>query len=194
MNIDVKVNYGKLKELVQNMSKKYTVKVGLLANKGGSDEVSNNLDYAGLGAVQEFGCDIKITQKMAAFLAIRAKDLGLPKLEKKGDGYIHIPARSFLQMPLTKKNAVINELKKQLDTHDLEYIISYFGKTGDLMTLAVMLGASAVEVVNEAFDTSGWGQWQPNSPLTIAMKGSANPLQDTGELQGKITFEVEEND
>ena len=201
MDINVKVNYGKLKELVQNMSKQYTVKVGLLADKEGqkgvkgSDDVPNtsDIDYAGLGAVQEFGCDIKITQKMAAFLAITAKELGLPKLNTQSDGYIHIPARSFLQMPLTKKNAVISELKKQLDTKDLEDIISYFGKTGDLMTLAVMLGASAVEVVMQAFDTSGWGQWKPDSPFTIAMKGSANPLQDKGNLQGAITFEVEEN-
>ena len=193
MEIDVKVNYGKLKELVREMSKKYTVKVGLLANKGGSDEVSENLDVAGLGAVQEFGCDIKITQKMAAFLAIRAKELGLPKIEKQSDGYVHIPARSFLQMPLTKKNAVINELKKQLGGLKSEDIIDYILNKQDFMTLAVMLGASAVEVVNQAFDTGGWGQWAPDSPLTIAMKGSANPLQDTGELQGKITYEVEEN-
>ena len=191
MEIDVKVNYGKLKDLIKQMSKNYTVKVGLLANKGGSDEVSSDLDYAGLGAVQEFGCDIKITEKMAAFLAIRAKELGLPKIEKQSDGYVHIPARSFLQMPLTKKNAVINELKKQLGGLKSEDIADYILRKQDFMTLAVMLGASAVEVVNQAFDTNGFGEWAPNSPYTIAMKGSANPLQDTGELQGKITYEVE---
>ena len=193
MEIDVKVNYGKLKDLIKQMSKNYTVKVGLLANKGGSDEVSSDLDYAGLGAVQEFGCDIKITQKMAAFLAIKAKELGLPKIEKQSDGYVHIPARSFLQMPLTKKNAVINELRKQLGSIKSEDIIDYILNKQDFMTLAVLLGASAVEVVNQAFDTGGWGEWEPDSPLTIAMKGSASPLRDTGELQGKITYEVEEN-
>ena len=191
MEIKAKVNYGKLKELVKAMSKQYTVKVGLLSDKGGSEEVSQDLDYAGLGAVQEFGCDIKITEKMAAFLAIKAKELGLPKLEKQGDGYIHIPPRSFLQMPLTKKNAVINELRKQLGGLQKEDIAEYILRKNDFMTLAVMLGASAVEVVNQAFETHGFGEWQPDSPLTIPMKGSANPLQDTGELQKKITFEVE---
>jgi len=189
--IKAKVEYGKLKELVKNMSKEYIVKVGLLSDKGGAEERGENLDNAGLGAIQEFGCDIKITPKMAAYLAITAKELGLEKLETKGDGYVHIPARSFLQMPLTSKNRVINELKKQLQTKDLEDIISYFGRTGDLMTLAVMLGASAKEVVNQAFQTQGFGQWAANSPYTIAAKGSANPLQDTGELWGKIDFEVE---
>lgn len=192
--IEAKVEYGKLKELVKKMSKNYTVKVGLLAQKGGSEEVSENLDYAGLGAVQEFGCDIKITQKMAAFLAIKAKELGLPKLEKDSDGYVHIPARSFLQMPLTKKNAVINELRNQLGKASKEEIIDYITRSKDgLLTLAVMLGASAVEVVMQAFDTGGFGEWAPDSPLTIAMKGSANPLQDKGNLQGAITFEVKEN-
>lgn len=192
MEINTKIEYKKLKELVKNMSKQYSVKVGLLANKGGSEERGEDLDNAGLGAIQEFGCDIKITQKMAAYLAITAKELGLPKLQTKGDGYIHIPARSFLQMPLTKKNLVIKELKNQLATKDLDEIITYFGKSGDLMTLAVLLGASAVEVVRQAFQTQGFGEWAPNSPYTIAGKGSANPLLDTGELWQKIDFEVEQ--
>ena len=191
MEIGAKVEYGKLKELVKNMSKEYIVKVGLLADKGGSEERAEDLDNAGLGAIQEFGADIKITPKMAAYLAITAKELGLPKLEKEGDGYVHIPPRSFLQMPLTRKNAVLKEFRKLFKGKDLEELIYHFGKTGDLMSLAVLLGASAVEVVKQAFQTQGFGQWAPNSPYTIAAKGSANPLQDTGELWQKIDFEVE---
>lgn len=193
MEISAKIKYDKLKEFVKKMSEQYSVKVGLLANKGGADEVSDDLDYAGLGAVQEFGCDIKITEKMAAYLAITAKELGLPKLEKQGDGYVHIPARSFLLMPLTRKNAILKKLKKKFDTKYIEDITYYLGKKGDLMTLAVLLAASAVEVVQEAFDTGGFGQWEPDSPYTIAMKGSANPLLDTGELRRKITYEIEQN-
>ena len=192
MEINAKINYGKLKKLVQQMSKKYSVKVGLLAEKGGSEEISENLDLAGLGAVQEFGCDIKITPKMAAYLAIKAKEMGLPPREGKGDGYVHIPARSFLQAPLSKKNAVINELKKQIGTN-AEEIEQYFGESGDMESLAIMLGAAGVEVVQQAFETNGDGQWAPNSPFTEALKGSNQPLYDTGDLQNKITFEVNEN-
>ncbi len=192
MEIKAKVNYGKLKKLVQQMSKKYSVKVGLLSDKGGGEEVSENLDLAGLGAVQEFGCDIKITPKMAAFLAMKAKEMGLPPKEGKGDGYVHIPARSFLQAPLSKKNAVINEFKKQIGTN-AEEIEQYFGETGDMKSLAIMLGAAGVEVVQQAFETNGDGQWAPNSPFTEALKGSNQPLYDTGDLQNRITFEVEEN-
>jgi len=192
--IKADIKFGKLKKLIEAMSKKHGIKVGLLADKGGSDERGEDLDNAGLGAIQEFGCDIKITQKMAGFLSLTAKELGLPKLEKSGDGYIHIPARSFLQMPLSRKNAIIKELKNQLDTKDVDYIVKYFIKTGDMRTLATMLGLSAKEIVLQAFETEGFGQWKPNSPFTVAMKGSSKPLLDTGELRQKIDFEVEDYD
>lgn len=192
MEIKTNINYGKLKDLVKELSKTYKVKVGLLADKGGSDEVSDNLDMAGLGAEQEFGKDIKITQKMAAYLAMRAKELGLPPKKGKGDGYVHIPPRSFLQMPLTKRNAVINKLKERFGA-GTEDIVDYIGQSGDLKSLAIMLGAAGVEVVKEAFQTNGDGQWAPNSPFTEAAKGSALPLRDTGNLESKITYEVEEN-
>ena len=110
MEIKTEINYGALKKLVQAMSKKYQVKVGLLANKGGSDSVSDDMDIAGLGALHEFGADIKITKKMAAFLHFKAEDLGLPPSNGKGDGYIHIPARSWLEMPLKKRN----DLKRKI--------------------------------------------------------------------------------
>lgn len=192
MEIKTSIKYDKLKKLVQSMAKNYSVKVGLLSNKGGADEVGANIDYAGLGAVHEFGCDIKITEKMAAYLALTAKELGLPELHKKGDGYIHIPARSFLQMPLTRKNAILKKLKQKKIFHSQDEFIWYFGKTGDMMTLATLLGANAVEVVQEAFATSGYGEWKPDSPYTIAAKGSEMPLLDTGELRKKITYEIEE--
>lgn len=192
MKIDAKIEYKKLKNIINALAKEWTVKVGLLSEKGGSKEISENLDLAGLGAVQEFGCDIKITQKMAGYLALTAKELGLPKLETQGDGYIHIPARSFLQMPLSRKGAVINELKKQLGTN-LEDIAYHFAKTGDMQTLAIMLGVSAREVVIQAFETGGFGQWKPNSQLTVALKGSNNPLQNTGELWKHIDYKAEKN-
>ena len=35
------------------------------------------------------------------------------------------------------------------------------------------------------------GPWTPNSPSTIAKKGSSRPLIDTGELRASITYKVE---
>lgn len=190
--IKADINMGALKNVVKAMSKKYQVKVGLLAMKGGADDVSENMDFAGLGAVQEFGCDIKISKKMAAFLHFKAEELGLPPSDKKGDGYIHIPARSWLQMPIQKKNALKNKIIKKFGEAP-ESVENYIADTGDLMSLAIMIGVSAVEQIQEAFDSEGFGTWKPNSAMTIAQKGSAMPLVDTGALRQKITYEVAEN-
>ena len=61
------------------------------------------------------------------------------------------------------------------------------------MSLAIIIGASAVEQIQEAFQSEGFGEWKANSLFTIADKGSANPLVDTGKLRGAITYEVNEN-
>lgn len=192
MEINAKINFKGLENLIRAMSKQYSVKVGLLANKGGSDEVSENMDLAGLGALQEFGADIKITQKMAAFLHFKAEELGLPSSQGKGDGYVHIPARSWLQMPLERRKGLLKRIEAYFNT-DPEGIEDYIARTGDLMSLATAIGASAVEQIQEAFNTEGFGQWQPNSPLTVASKGSAKPLVDEGDLRQAVTYEVSEN-
>ena len=192
MDIEAKINFKGLENVVRAMSKKYQVKVGLLSSKGGADEVSDDMDVAGLGALQEFGCDIKITQKMAAYLHIKAKELGLQPSQGKGDGFVHIPARSWLQMPLERRQDLKRKLIKYCgeNQEDIEY---YIAKTGDLMSLAILIGTAAVEQIQEAFDTEGFGQWKPNSPLTMAQKGSAMPLVDKGKLSGAVTYEVNEN-
>lgn len=191
MEINAKINYKGLENLIKAMSKQYSVKVGLLANKGGSDAVSENMDLAGLGALQEFGADIKITQKMAAFLHFKAKELGLPETQGKGDGYVHIPARSWLQMPLERRADLLKKILAK--TGDIEMVADYITKTGDMQSLAILVGASAVEQIQEAFNTEGFGEWAANSPYTTAQKGSAMPLVDTGSLRQAITYEVDNN-
>ena len=111
--IEAKIEYGKLKKLVQAMSKQYSVKVGLLANTPGenglkgSDSISENMDLAGIGAVQEFGAAINVTDKMRAFLRY---EFGINL--KKSTTQIIIPTRSWLEMPLTKDNG--KGLRKKL--------------------------------------------------------------------------------
>lgn len=190
--VSAEINFGGLKKLVKAMSRKYQIKVGLLATQGGSDTVSEDLDIAGLGAVHEYGCDIKITQKMAGYMHFLAKELGLPPSDKQGDGYVHIPSRSWLVMPISRRQELLKKIKKHLGGSK-ERVERYIIKTGDLMTLAILIGTSAVEQIQEAFDTEGFGEWTPNSPLTVLQKGSSKPLIDKGTLRGKVTYEVNEN-
>ena len=178
---------GKLKKIAKQLAKNYTVKVGILAED--NEPISPDFDTAALGALQEFGADIKITKKMAAFLHLKAKELGLSESNKKGDGYVHIPARSWLYEPI-----VNGEL--------LAYIKQYIGDSKlfeelaqkeDYKKLANIIGEVCLLQIQKAFENSGInGEWDNNSPLTIAGKGSSKPLIDKGNLRKIINFEVEE--
>ena len=57
--------------------------------------------------------------------------------------------------------------------------------------MAYAVALSAVEQIRESFETGGFGEWAPDSPLTIEQKGSAMPLVDKGRLESTITFEIE---
>lgn len=190
--IKTKINLGKFKNVIKAMSKKYSVKVGLLANKGGSEKISDNLDLAGLGAVQEFGATIKVTDKMRAYFRHK---FGINL--KKTTTQIVIPPRSFLQMPLSRPNELMKKLKSHIGL--AEDIADYIAETGDIMSVAILLGTSAVEQIQEAFNTGGFGEWAPNAPLTIEQKGSSMQLvgkgrenEASGHLRNSITYEVTE--
>ena len=81
-----------------------------------------------------------------------------------------VPARPFLSITLAKNRAKIAKAGEMLlDNPDL-------------------LGAYVVGLVQE---TIADGVPPPNSPATIAAKGSDTPLIDTGILRQSITYEVE---
>ena len=193
MEIKTKIEYGKLKKLIKKASKSYSIKVGLLATKAGengkkgSDVVSENMDLAGVGMVQEFGATINVTPKMRSFLR---HEFGVNL--KKDTTQINIPPRSWLLYPLTKEAG--RDLRKKLKAKisSVEEFSEYIAETGDLMSLAILLGASAIEQIQDAFDTEGFGQWLPNSAITIAKKGSSKPLIDKGALRGAITYDIRE--
>lgn len=184
MQINAKVKYGKLENIINAMAKDHKVKVGLLAEKGSSDSVSDNLDLAGLGAIHEFGCQIPVTDKMRGFFFHK---FGINL--KKSTTHIIIPSRSFLQMPLERRQDLRRKLQDKLG--ESENVLEYIEQTGDSESIAVLLGAAAVEQIMEAFESGGWGQWEPNSGITSSQKGSALPLVDTGNLKQHITYEVE---
>ena len=184
MRISTKVKYGKLQNIIDAMAKDHKVKVGLLAEKGGSDSVSDNLDLAGLGAIHEFGCQIPVTDKMRGFFF---HEFGVNL--KKSTTHIIIPSRSFLQMPLERRQDLRRKLQDKLG--ESENVLEYIEQTGDSESIAVLLGSAAVEQIMEAFESGGWGQWEPNSGITSSQKSSALPLVDTGNLKQHITYEVE---
>ena len=94
----------------------------------------------------------------------------------------NIPARSFIRMPLEMK------LPDWYRRNTKNYINACIN--GSKQKFYTRLGLEAEEMIQEAFETRGYGQWKENSPATIARKGSDMPLVDTGALRASISSEV----
>lgn len=95
-----------------------------------------------------------------------------------------IPQRSFLKMPLESK------LFSKIEAEKEQYYTAL--KNGKLVKWFQALGMWSEEIIDEAFTTSGFGSWAPNAPITIARKGSAMPLIDTGQLRNSISHIIVE--
>lgn len=127
-----------------------------------------------IASVQEFGCDIQVTQKMRKYL--HAMGLHLKQTTQE----IHIPERSFIRSGFDDKESKIrNEANKLLErVLNLELNVNVFFET---------LGEFIVGQLQEYMTDL---KTPPNHPFTIEQKGSSNPLIDTGRLRQSITFRI----
>ena len=154
--IKADMDFKSIKKLVEAITKEYKIRVGLLSGAGGTEEVSENLDLAGLGAIMEYGATIHVTDKMRKYLASQGLHL------KSSTSEIHIPARSFLQMPLEQKQKeIISKTKMDYSTQEINYFLEK-GKL-DLMGMAIILGANCVDAIKGAFDTRLWSMGTKSS-------------------------------
>ena len=177
-----KIITGKMKKITKELSKHYTVKIGLLASQGGGERISDNLDLAGLGAVQEYGAKIPVTDKLRNYFRWK---FGINL--KKSTTEIEIPARSWLYEPIKDSSFRKTIYDYVGDEELLEYADKDFMKK-----LANIIGNVGLLQIQKAFNNGGInGEWTPNSQLTIAQKGSAKPLIDEGYMRSRVTFEVE---
>jgi phage gpG-like protein len=94
----------------------------------------------------------------------------------------NIPPRSFLKMPISTKSEMI--MKEA--TAGTKNLIG----TGKIVLLLKRLGHACENVIEQAFDTSGFDSWDANKPETIRRKGSDSPLIDTGQLRRAIASRV----
>lgn len=154
MSNNVKFDMKKLEQLNKVFKDGYSIRVGILGGNGAKQR-GENMDMAGLGAVHEFGSITK-----------------------------HIPARSFLRVPLED---ALPKLIKQSRGQFFKAII-----TGKLKEYYTWLANMCANICKTAFKNGGSqsGKWKPNSPYTVKQKGSSNPLVDTGDLSRSITAEV----
>lgn len=94
-----------------------------------------------------------------------------------------IPPRDFLLAPIQRNQRKIIEMMQKSSIREAV-------AQGDYKKIFQFLGVIAEGFVQQAFETSGFGQWAPNKPTTVQAKGSDKPLIDTGQLRRAITSDV----
>lgn len=92
-----------------------------------------------------------------------------------------VPARSFIRMPLALFLPRALEEIKLINPEDGEV---------DFEEIAKALGETSVEVIHDAFESQGFGNWLPHQNPEYA-KENDNPVLDrTGKLKNSIDYEV----
>lgn len=125
--------------------------------------------------VHEYGCDIQVSDKMRGYL----HSIGIHL--KKETTVIRIPERSFIRAGFNEHEA---GWRKKADEMIKEAV------TGNIPVDAMfdMLGLELAGKIQEfARDLKS----PPNSSATVKLKGSSNPLVDTGRMIGAIKHEVD---
>lgn len=131
--------------------------------------------HAWLAAIHEYGCRIPVTPKMRAYL----HSIGIHL--KPSTTVIVIPERSFIR-------AGYDQSKERVTNH-AEMLI------GDVldgrMTVDKFLKTVGIELASEIKEYATNLKTPPNSGMTVMLKGSSNPLWDTGRMIGGISHEIE---
>lgn len=159
--VHVKGEDKRLRELVAQLKSLPTVEVGILDDRGSEAVEGTSITLATLGMLHDHG-----------FLC---RAFGRDKT-------VHIPARSWLNMPLNHR-----ELHKTFRWHIRRFL------EGKEKELPKKLGEAAVTEIRLAFLTSGYGTWKPLKDSTLKNRrrhGSSSlmPLIDTGRLMSSISW------
>lgn len=159
-----KDNFPKVEAALKKIDGK-KVSVGVL---GGGEQTW-------LASIHEYGCKIKVTPKMRAYLHRQGLHL------KKSTTHITIPERAFLRNGYDEyKDEVIKAAEAVLGD-----VIGGTMSESQLFELVGLLLKSKIQ--DYARDLNS----PPNHPYTVDRKGSSNPLVDTGDMIGAISYKVE---
>lgn len=166
MGVKITIKTDKLKSM-QKATEQLTgknVEVGIF---GGEE--------AWLAGIHEYGCNIKVTPKMRAYLHTQGLHL------KESTEYIKIPERAFMRNGFDSNKEEINKRIDQLLPIALD---------GN-MPIEQFLSAIGLIVSSKIKDFATQSKL-PNHPFTIEKKGSSKPLVNTGSMIGAITYRTKE--
>jgi putative ubiquitin-RnfH superfamily antitoxin RatB of RatAB toxin-antitoxin module len=142
-------------------------------------------DFKGLEDLKKT-LNTKKTAKIGIFSNKDARDDQLTNVKigakhEFGSFSENLPRRSFLKDPMDiKRKEIVKEAKR---------IINKYAMDGENKILE-LLGVYGESIVQEAFETGGFGTWKPLSQSTIEAKGSNSILIDTAQLRRSITSKV----
>lgn len=160
-------NLSGLDEFKKVAGNSYRARVGIIGDKAAQDHVLEKH-----GERQSFRTSDK---------SISNAEIGV--IQMFGSITNNIPPRDFLLMPIQKNQAAII---KGMNSGAVKAAIA----RKDIKKVFQLLGLIAEGIVQQAFETSGFGLWAPNKPSTVDRKGSSRPLIDTGQLRRAISSDV----
>ena len=129
-------------------------------------------EHKWLASIHEYGCDIPVTPKMRVYLHSQGLHL------KDSTTRIRIPERSFLRSGFDANKDDVNKKAAKI----MADVAS--GKT-TVRGLHQAVGLELSGAIKEyAVSLNSPG----NHPFTVENKGSSNPLVDTGDMIGSITW------
>lgn len=144
--------------------------------------------------------NVYIAKKAYEFLSTHDVLVGIPQSTSSREGdpvtnaellFIHTngsPIRNIPPRPVIKP--ALKNSKDDINRYRMRILKSAVrGEFNEARDDMERLGLKAQKVCRNWFDNPENG-WAPNSPATIARKGSDRPLIDTGELRKSITYVV----
>ena len=172
----LKVNIAPLKALGQALKDlddgNYHVQIGIFGDKAARRESV----ALGAWAVEEGKSRHIAGEKKATSGGLTNAELGF--IHEMGSKTRDIPRRSFLLDTFKLMPGTLMEMMKA-------DVLTLF-KAGKIPLFLKRVGLAAEILVQKAFDTGGFGRWQPIKRGTIARKGSSAILIDTGQLRNSI--------
>lgn len=166
MSIKILKDINNIPKLRKNLSKmkKKEVQAGVFGQG----------QQAMIAAVHEFGVNIRVTNKMRAYL----RSIGI--FLKDDTKYIRIPERSFIRSGWDKNEKKIN---KAIEKHMNDVLQHNVDSEVFLEALGTMIEGHLKDYLVKL-------KTPPLAEVTKRRKGSSNPLIDTGSLLDSITHKV----
>lgn len=109
-------------------------------------------------------------------------EFGLTYTVVKNKTTIQIPERSWLRMPLQQ------HLGQLIQSRGTDWL--WLLRNRGARRVLAFLGVVAEDVIQEGFNTGGWGAWAPLAESTIERKGSARILIESAQMRKAVASRV----